>query len=120
MEGRRICILRKDAGTASGGSATSPADEGLRRFTKTISNTLEKHLHMHVIHTTEWTRNEADIVIVPELSFEYLDSIRTSRVGDNRAPVTIFIAMDALEAATLRSDHRVTNKESVVEIMTQP
>jgi hypothetical protein len=34
--------------------------------------------------------------------------------------VTIFVALDALEAATLRSDVRVQSKESVVEIMTQP
>jgi hypothetical protein len=65
-------------------------------------------------------RHDADIVIVPELSFDYLASIRSSRQNGGPAPVTIFVAMDALEAATLRSDARIKNKESVVEIMTQP
>jgi len=120
LKDRKICILQKDVGTAAEGSATSVAAEGLRRFTKTLCDTLEKHLLMHVVQTTKGNDHDADVVIVPELSFEYLASIRTFRVGVNRAPVTIFVAMDALEAATLRSDHRVKSKESVVEIMTQP
>jgi CheY-like chemotaxis protein len=75
---------------------------------------------MEVVKTTEWEGHHADIVICPELSFDYLATIRERRVHGQRAPVTIFVGMDALEAATLRSDVRVTNRESVVEIITQP
>ena len=64
--------------------------------------------------------NGADIVICPEVSFDYLNIVRRRRMSDQRAPVIIFIGMDALEAATLRSDVRVTSKQSVVEIITQP
>jgi hypothetical protein len=97
-----------------------PIVEGLARFTNTLSTTLQKHLKMDVVRTTEWKGHDADIVIVPELSFDYLASIRRSRINGERAPVTIFVAMDAMEAATLRSDARIRNKESVVEVMTQP
>jgi hypothetical protein len=97
-----------------------PIFEGLARFTNTLSTTLQKHLKMNVVRTTEWGKHDADIVIVPEFSFEYLASIRRSRADGERAPVTIFIALDAMEAATLRSDARVRSKESVVEVMTQP
>jgi hypothetical protein len=97
-----------------------PIFEGLARFTNTLSTTLQKHLKMNVVRTTEWGKHDADIVIVPEFSFEYLASIRRSRLNSERAPVTIFVALDAMEAATLRSDARIRSKESVVEVMTQP
>jgi hypothetical protein len=97
-----------------------PIVEGLARFTNVLANTLQKHLKMNLIRTTEADGHDCNIVIVPELSFEYLAMIRRSRIEDRKAPVTIFVAMDALEAATLRSDARVKSKESVVEIMTQP
>jgi hypothetical protein len=97
-----------------------PVVEGLARFTNVLSSTLQKHLKMNVFRTTQWTGHVADIVIVPELSFDYLDSIRRSRIDGAKAPMTIFVAMDAMEAATLRSDARIRRKESVVEIMTQP
>jgi hypothetical protein len=75
---------------------------------------------MNVIRTAQWDAHDSDLVIVPELSFAYLKSIRKSRSNGSKAPVTIFVAMDGLEAATLRSDWRIRSKESVVEIMTQP
>ncbi|KAH9876097.1 hypothetical protein J1614_003976 [Plenodomus biglobosus] len=120
MEGRRICILHQSIRTNSDGQALSQTKEGLLRFTTALASTLQHHLKMEVIQTTEWQGHDADLVICPELSFDYLAAIRRQRAGAQRAPVTIFVAMDALEAATLRSDVRVTNRESVVEIMTQP
>ncbi|KAH8730233.1 hypothetical protein GQ44DRAFT_701047 [Phaeosphaeriaceae sp. PMI808] len=111
LEGRTIRILHRNR---------FDAEEGLKRFTNSLANTLEKHLKMHIVRSTSWEEHEDDIVIVPELDFDYLDSIRRARVKYARAPVTVFIAMDALEAATLRADVRVQNTESVVEIMMQP
>jgi hypothetical protein len=107
--------------SSSGSSTTTPKiDEGFIRFTNTLADTLHKSLRMHVVQTDKWEGHECDIVIVPEPSFDYLAAIRRERVGGHRAPITIFVAMDALEAATLRSDARVQKKESVVEIMAQP
>jgi hypothetical protein len=120
LQGRNVCILQRRFDLQSTDSDLRPIVEGLVRFTNVLSTTLQKHLKMNVIRTTEWRGHDADIFIVPELSFDYLASIRRSRVNGERAPVTIFVAMDAMEAATLRSDARVRKKESVVEIMTQP
>lgn len=115
-----ICILESKPEVSPHDPAVANTVAGLTRFTNTLAKTLEKHLKMNVIRTTMAHDSDSEIVIVPELSFEYLASIRRSRPEGRKAPVTIFVAMDALEAATLRSDARVSNKESVVEIMTQP
>lgn len=120
IEGRKICILHKSIGNPSSLQNIRSTDNGLLRFTNALAMTLETHLKMKVVQTTEWEGHDADIVICPELSFEYLAAIRRQRVDTKKAAVTIFVAMDAMEAATLRSDVRVTNKESVVEIITQP
>jgi CheY-like chemotaxis protein len=120
LKGRKICILRKTIAGPTENTSISKTDEGLLRFTNALVHTLEKYLKVEVVKTTEWEGHHADIVICPELSFDYLRAIRKQRANGQRAPVTIFVGMDALEAATLRSDVRVTNRESVVEIITQP
>jgi hypothetical protein len=120
LAGRRVCILHRKHHSPSDSSDAFGNSGGLERFTDALKNTLESHLKMKVVQTEDWSGHEADVVICPEPSFEYLDTIRRSRVNNERAPVTVFVAMDPLEAATFRSDVRVDNKESVVEIMTQP
>ena len=120
LHGHRICILSKEMTRSPDDADYSQAEEGLVRFTNALANTLEKHLKMDVVKSTDSEYNGADIVICPEVSFGYLNTIRRRRTRDQRAPVIIFIGMDALEAATLRSDVRVTSKQSVVEIITQP
>jgi CheY-like chemotaxis protein len=120
LRGRRICILRKKIAGPTENTKVPKTDEGLLRFTNALVDTLETHFKMEVLKTTEWEGHHADIVICPELSFDYLATIRQRRTRGQRAPVTIFVGMDALEASTLRSDVRVTNRESVVEIITQP
>jgi hypothetical protein len=113
LEGRRICILQRHQAPSSERLNLSASDEGLIRFTNGLALTLTNHLKMRVVRTANWEGHDADIVIVPELSFEYLAAIRRARVKGGKAPVTVFIAMDSLEAATLRSDARVQRKESV-------
>lgn len=120
LEGRKICILRKKIDGPTEDNSLSKTDEGLLRFTNALVYTLEKYLKMEVVKIDERQSHDADMVICPQLSFDYLATIRKRRLTGQRAPVTIFIGMDALEAATLRSDVRVTNRESVVEIITQP
>ncbi|KAI2485300.1 sensor histidine kinase response [Pyrenophora tritici-repentis] len=120
LKGRRICVLCKELPNPSPDTTIPRTEEGLVRFTNALVDTLEHHLKMEVVKSTEWEGHDADLVICPELSFDYLSTIRRHRGQGQRAPVTIFIGMDALEAATLRSDVRVTSRESVVEIITQP
>ncbi|KAF2833606.1 hypothetical protein CC86DRAFT_311533 [Ophiobolus disseminans] len=117
---RKVCILRQQSGPVSEVSNWSEPGEGVIRFTNALADTLDQHLKMDVVQTANWEDHDAEIVVVPELSFDYLAAIRRRRPEGGRAPITVFIAMDALEAATLRSDARVKAKESVVEIMTQP
>ncbi|KAL7776876.1 hypothetical protein CFE70_007296 [Pyrenophora teres f. teres 0-1] len=120
LKGRKICILRKKMPNPSPDTNIPRTEEGLIRFTNALVDTLEHHLKMEVVKSAEWEGHDADLVICPELSFDYLATIRRHRGQGQKAPVTIFIGMDALEAATLRSDVRVTSRESVVEIITQP
>ena len=120
LEGRRICILRKEEINATRDASLVPGLAGLSSFGDNLVSTLKHHLKMHVVETEDWEGHDAEIVIVPEVSFKYLKTIRRRRQKGGRAPVTMFIAMDALEAATLRSAPDVQRKESVVEIITQP
>ncbi|KAF2636856.1 hypothetical protein P280DRAFT_492817 [Massarina eburnea CBS 473.64] len=119
LKGRRICILNRNT-TDSRESDTPESLDALNRFMTAMTYTLTDHLKMQVIKTDVWEGIDADLVICPEPSFEYLESIRSFKSIDQRAPVTIFVAIDALEAATLRTDARVQSRESVVEIMMQP
>ncbi|KAF2033006.1 hypothetical protein EK21DRAFT_59779 [Setomelanomma holmii] len=121
LNGRKVCILHR--AEADQDIVDEPQNaEGFAKFTRALKTTLTDHLKMDVIQTTKWEGNNCDLVICPEPSFDYLASIRARRANTkaSKAPVTIFVALDALEAVTLRSDVRVKNKESVVEIMTQP
>lgn len=121
FEGRKVCVLSR--AQADQDIVDEPQNaEGLAKFTRALVTTLTDHLKMDVIQTADWKDNDCDIVICPEPSFDYLASIRDRRADSraSKAAVTIFVALDALEAVTLRSDVRVANKESVVEILTQP
>lgn len=121
LKGRKVCILHRPQTNQDILDEPQNA-EGLAQFTSALTRTLANHLKMNVVQTTQWHDNDADIMICPEVSFDYLASIRDKRaeIDAEKAPVTIFVALDALEAATLRSDVRVKSTESVVEIITQP
>ncbi|KAH7132156.1 hypothetical protein B0J11DRAFT_427520 [Dendryphion nanum] len=119
LQNRRVSILHKTRLSISDTDDIPDRRESLSRFTDSVAATLTNHLKMDVNQTTDWT-HDAEIVICPEVSFDYLHEIRRRRSIGTRAPVTIFIATDAIEAAALRTDARITNNESIVEIITQP
>jgi len=120
MRGRSICILNK-AATPVAASALSSRDSGPELLGSTLASTLEGWLGMSVVSTSEIKdRHGAEIVICTEPSFEHLAAIRERRSPEGNSPITIFLAIDAIEAAALRTDARVTSKESVVEIISQP
>lgn len=121
LRGRKVCILHR--ADFDQDIVDEPQNaEGLGKFIRALKTTLVQHMKMDVIQTTKWEDNLCDLVICPEPSFDYLASIRDKKADTkaDKTSVTIFVALDALEAMTLRSDVRVKNKESVVEIMTQP
>jgi signal transduction histidine kinase len=117
VKGRKICILHQTRPEATSELNTHNA---LELFSNTLGTTLKNFLHMEVVHTSDWEGHDADLVICPEPSFQYLATIRAQQNAVTRAPVVIFVATDGLEAATLRSDARILSKKSVVEIITQP
>jgi hypothetical protein len=120
LKSRRICILHKTEVSSMATPDIASNRSSLKRFTTAMAKALKDHLKMEVVQTEMEEDNNADLVICPEPSFDYLTSIRQRRTVGNVAPMTIFVAMDALEAATLRTDARVVNRESIVEIITQP
>ncbi|CAI6337084.1 unnamed protein product [Periconia digitata] len=120
LQGRRICILTEPPTAQENNEDDTTSQGGMARFTSALTYTLTKHLDMDVVQTQQWDMQDTDLVICPEPQFSYLSNIRRQRTFGERAPITIFVAMDALEAATLRTDVRVRSKESVVEIMAQP
>jgi hypothetical protein len=120
LEGRRICIIRNKRVEETESPDLPQNHKGLDQFTDALATTLKNWLGLDVVQTSSWEGHDSDLVICPEVSFEYLSSIRQRRGKSSKAPVTIFVAMDSLEASTLRYDARVASKESVVEIMTQP
>ncbi|PVI04433.1 hypothetical protein DM02DRAFT_716256 [Periconia macrospinosa] len=120
LQGQRICILNQSKDIKQDDENKSKSQEGMDRLTTALEYTLSTHLKMTVLQTNQWGACDTNLVICPEPNFTYLASIRRQRTIESRAPFTVFVAMDALEAATLRTDVRVQSKESVVEIMTQP
>lgn len=121
LKGRKVCIY-VECSDMSETPEQSQHRQNMDRYVDVLSSTLTDVLKLEVKRTDTWDgSDDAEVVFCPEVSFESLQKIR-SRAAEakRRCPATIFIAMDVLEAETLRTDARVTSKESIVESMTQP
>jgi signal transduction histidine kinase len=116
MRGRRVCILQPTLPS----DASSAKHSGTTQLVSSLANTLINWLDITVLTLEEWAYFDTDIVICTEPSFKHLASIRQKTGPGDRAPTTIFLAVDAIEAAALRNDARISSKESIVEILTQP
>jgi len=116
LKGRKVCIF------TGAESSESQHSKNMDRFVDVLTSTLSGVLKLDVRRASEWDGfDDTEVVICPEISFESLQAIRNSAANAKRiCPATMFIAMDVLEAETLRSDARVTSRESIVESMTQP
>tara|TARA_R110002003_G_scaffold645_5_gene20949 strand:+ start:30440 stop:31669 length:1230 start_codon:yes stop_codon:yes gene_type:complete len=92
------------------------------RYVEALCSTLSQVLKSEIRCISTWDgMDDTEVMICPEVSFESLQAIRSSAAkAERKCPATILIAMDVLEAETLRSDARITSKESIVETMTQP
>jgi hypothetical protein len=119
LKGRKVVIFHSKAPDANGPLELLRQWGVLKRYITTLMNTVRNELHMDVTQTSKWTGlDECDIVICPEISFDSLKAIRDKAIV--APPATLFIAMDMVEANTLRCDARITSQSSVIEIMTQP
>jgi signal transduction histidine kinase len=127
LRGRKICIVDTLSRSSSTKENMAPPEFGTKNFgsgPQQIVNELEKMLtewlEMDVMVTEDWQGHDAEFVICTEPSFSHLASIRTRRAEGQKVPITVFVALDAIEAASLRHDARVLSRESVVEICPQP
>jgi hypothetical protein len=119
LKGRRVCILHSKPPDTESLPELLGYWELLKRYIGALAKTLRSELKMYVTETSEWSGHDHfDVVIFPEVSFNSLNIIRENAKG--RPPAALFIAMDMIEADTLRCDARITSQASVVEIMTQP
>jgi signal transduction histidine kinase len=121
LKGRKVCILYQ--GSEPNDSAQQVVHkQTLKRYVEVLSETLSKVLQLDIYHTSIWDGSDkTEVVICPEVSFDSLQTIRRNAAKAGRpCPATILIAMDVLEAETLRSDARVTSQESIVQSTTQP
>ncbi|KAE9966934.1 hypothetical protein BLS_006676 [Venturia inaequalis] len=113
VTGRRVCLVDKATEISQSTAYSS--------FVTMIASTLQDWLGLETAITDNSSNLIGyDIVICTEPSFEFLASIRKQRPTDGKVPVVIFLAIDAIEAAALRTDVRVTSTESVVEVVCGP
>ncbi|KAF2739571.1 hypothetical protein EJ04DRAFT_484532 [Polyplosphaeria fusca] len=115
LDGRTICILSRHASSLTESNAKHQS-----LLVKALAITLKSCLDVAVVETSTWEQGIADIVVCPEPFFDFVAQIRGQRNMDGKPPATVFIAMDGIEAAALRSDVRITSAGSIVEILTQP
>jgi signal transduction histidine kinase len=127
LAGRKVCIIDTFSGNHSALNGAVPPDFGQQSFgtgpqqiVAELRNSMKGWLGMDVVVTDDWKGYDADFVVCTEPSFSHLANIRANRVEGKKVPITIFITLDAIEAAALRNDARVLSKESVVEICSQP
>jgi signal transduction histidine kinase len=121
LKGRKVCLFYQ--GSEPNDSAEQVLHkETLKRYVEVLAATLSKVLQLDIYHTSVWDgSDESEVVICPEVSFDSLETIRRNAAkAGRRCPATVLIAMDILEAETLRSDARVTSRESIVQPVTQP
>ncbi|KAF2085461.1 hypothetical protein K490DRAFT_46548 [Saccharata proteae CBS 121410] len=117
--GLRACILESvPSGTCPDGGPSAMA-EGQYQMSFSLVSALKHWFKMDAFTANDWTSVSADVIICLEPCFELLAAVRASQ-PPTRAPILIFIALDAAKEATLRADPRIGSNESIVQIMTQP
>ncbi|KAH8723063.1 hypothetical protein GQ44DRAFT_761306, partial [Phaeosphaeriaceae sp. PMI808] len=122
LKGRKVCIYLGSLESNEPSEQAQRLRTMLDRYVDVLSTTLSNVLGLEVKQTSVWDgSDDTEVMICSEVAFESLQIIRTAAFKANRrCPATVFIAMDVLEAETLRSDARVTSKESIVESIIQP
>ncbi|KAF1913696.1 hypothetical protein BDU57DRAFT_520662 [Ampelomyces quisqualis] len=121
LKGRKVCVLYTGE-DPSDEPAQAKHKQTVKRYVEVLTSTLSNVLQVDIWHSNVWDGFDgSEVVICPEVSFESLHTIReTAAKAGRKCPAIILVAMDILEAETLRCDARVTGKESIVETITQP
>jgi signal transduction histidine kinase len=121
LKGRKVCVLY--AGSDPNDSPEQTLHrETVKRYVDVLTATLSNVLQVDIYNSSTWDgTDDTEVVICPEISFESLQMVRDNAAKAGRpCPATVLVAMDLLEAETIRCDARVQGKQFVVETITQP
>lgn len=108
LQGRRVSVLW--AGRELEKSNEPTGDwQMLKKFNQVLIRTLSEAFQMDVSYASTWDGSgDAEVIICPQVSFDALQDIRQNAARFHRkCPAIVLIAMDVLEAETLRSDARI-------------
>lgn len=121
LKGRKVCVLHS-ANDSNDLSGQDQRQRIVQRYIDALVATLENVLQIDTRVSNTWdAADDTEVVICPEISFESLQMVRDNAAkADRPCPALILIAMDILEAETLRCDARMIKKGSIVETITQP
>ena len=115
LAGRRLCIVELPLGNAAV-PESAKAERAERDFARHLADMLRSWFRADVSITDVYIHGTADFFLCLQPSFKTLDLIQ----GTSPVPPVIFIAHDSLEMAALRTDARISDGRSVVEMIAQP
>ncbi len=119
LNSRKICIFHAKPPGPDAPPESLLHWEMLNRYMNALFATLSGEINMTVTRTSVWNgSDEFNLVICPEVSFQSLTEIQ--KTTSQKPPAILFIAMDTIEANTLRCDARIMSSKLVVEVITQP
>ncbi|KAB2573424.1 Sensor histidine kinase AruS [Lasiodiplodia theobromae] len=108
LQGRRICI--PDGFTSNNHAAPAAVVRGERYFVESITQSLRECFGVHV--STDVDPDGDQLVVYPGPNMTCMSKSRPHK------GMSVIVALDALEAATLRTDARIAG--GCVEVVTQP
>ena len=119
MRGMKICLLEDSTSRASKEVETVQRTSEAR-YSQILLQQVRDWFHVEASLPNTRDAGDADMGICLEPAFRHLITIREHLEGSKTVPTVIFIAYDALEMASVRTDARVLSTASVVEVLCQP
>jgi hypothetical protein len=119
LRGKTITIFNRKVSPQELNDRAASISAGDTKVTQTLVATISQWFEMGVVVSSEMHQDRTDIILCMGPSFDLLAMVRKMYPKGN-VPIVLFLAVDTMEAATLRADARVTSKESIVEVITQP
>ena len=118
LASKTICILYNNVSESR--FSDDVQVRGAQLFGEAIQQTLHDWFDVKPVISRGLEIPDADIIVMLETSFVQLEAIRNRFSTGKQAPIVLIVAIDAVEAGTLRSDVRISSKRSIVEVISQP
>ena len=118
LASKTVCILYNNVSDSRFSNEIQA--RGAQLFGEAIQQTFHNWLNVKPVISRGLEIPDADIIIMLEPSFMQLEAIRNRFSAGEEAPIVLMVAIDAVEAGTLRSDVRISSNRSIVEIISQP